>query len=165
MFDAQSLSAMYYVHYLHKFNGCWCIICPWTAAGYFPAAGQLPECQPVSALESYANCWTLGWSVWYNVKNGEICFATELKKLKFGTKESITGAAVLNNFKWHIIGFTVFPRCYRRDILLNIRQSIEPYSQQLQIPGLLHLNSRTFPGFSRTYAFFQDFPGLEISTF
>jgi len=27
-----------------KFNGCCCINCPCTGAGYFPAASQMPEC-------------------------------------------------------------------------------------------------------------------------
>jgi len=33
------------------------------------------------------------------------------------------------------------------------------------VPEINISRTTTFPGFSRTYAFFQDFPGLEISTF
>jgi len=35
----------------------------------------------------------------------------------------------------------------------------------VKFSGPLLYNSRTFPGYSRTYAIFQDFPGLEISAF
>jgi len=38
-------------------------------------------------------------------------------------------------------------------------------NQKVKFSGPLLQNSRTFPRFSRTYAFFQDFSGLEISYF
>ena len=50
---------------------------------------------------------------------------------------------------------------YYNEFLSRVRH----LNQKVKFSGLLLQNSRTFPGFFRTDAFFQDFPGLEISTF